>query len=443
MHLQVNNKEILKIALPIAFSLLIPQISFFANAAFLGQLGVDALLINGLAGIFYLLLTWISYGLANGVMVVLSRKIGANDMVACQANFQHGFVLSAISCILLLAATVVIAPIMYTYVLHDTTQQAAIQSFLFIRIAGLPFLMFYQMMNALFIALGRSRLLIWAAFLGNIVAVGGDYLLIFGYGSWPRLGVNGAAIASVAAEIVMAVTAFAVYKLRGVAQAFPLWKRLHLQQKVLKNILQISSPLILQYIFSIGGWQLFFIYVEHLGKEEVAISHILRSVLGIASVITWSMASTCNTVVSKLIGQGDVAEVPKAIRKIVVLSVALTSIFSVAIYAFPAAILQIYTQDVVLLQLGLGCLQLIGGAILVMAASTVLFNAVVGTGNTWVNLAIESSCVLIYCLYIYVIMDQLKWPLQLAWTSEFVYWGSLLIMSFLYLKTGKWKGKLI
>jgi hypothetical protein len=59
MQYTATNKQILKLAAPISLSLLIPQISFMANAVFLGQLGQMELVVNGLTSIFYLLLTYI------------------------------------------------------------------------------------------------------------------------------------------------------------------------------------------------------------------------------------------------------------------------------------------------------------------------------------------------------------------------------------------------
>src|SRR5690606_16172354 len=66
MQLAANYRQIFKLAIPISVSLLIPQISFFANAAFLGRLGQLEMVANGLVSIFYLLLTYIGFGVGNG-----------------------------------------------------------------------------------------------------------------------------------------------------------------------------------------------------------------------------------------------------------------------------------------------------------------------------------------------------------------------------------------
>ena len=76
-----------------------------------------------------------------------------------------------------------------------------------------------------------------------------------------------------------------------------------------------------------------------------------------------------------------------------------------------------------------------------MSISTVVFNGVVGTGNTLINLTMEITSIGIYLIYCYFIINRWSSPLYLCWGSEFIYWISLLTGSFIYLKSGRWKGK--
>jgi Na+-driven multidrug efflux pump len=78
-----------------------------------------------------------------------------------------------------------------------------------------------------------------------------------------------------------------------------------------------------------------------------------------------------------------------------------------------------------------------------MSFSTVWLNAVTGTGNTKINLIIELITIVIYCLYVYLILEYWKLPITWGWASEWVYWISMFSMAYYYLKSGKWKGKLI
>jgi len=76
-----------------------------------------------------------------------------------------------------------------------------------------------------------------------------------------------------------------------------------------QRTLAVASPLIVQFMFSIGGWLIFFVFIEHLGGQSLAASQVLRNIFGIVGVGTWALATTCNTMVSNLIGQGKRKEV--------------------------------------------------------------------------------------------------------------------------------------
>lgn len=437
----ISYKQILQLAIPISFSLLIPQISFFANAAFLGRVGEHEMVINGLASIFYLLLNWVGYGLSSGVMVVLSRRVGAKKWEEIGNTLYNGLFLVGITCTLLLVLAFLGMDYLYEIALDNQSLKPHIIDYLSIKVWGLPFLMITQLFNALFITLGRSKLLIWGAVFSNVLIITLDYGLIFGHWGLPKLGVQGAAWASLLGEVVLASTTILLFYIRKIHKQFSLFKQTYLDKSIIKNIITISTPLVLQYIFSIGGWQLFFIYVEHLGTAEVAISHVLRSILGIVSVGTWALASTCNSLVSKQIGAQKIDEVYGTISKLIIVSVTYTAIISALLLTIPEHILSIYTNVDNLISLGLEITPILALSILVMSISTICFNAVVGTGNTWINFSIESSTVILYSIYISVIIERLKYPIHIAWTSEIFYWGVLLLASGIYLISGKWKGK--
>ena len=82
-------------------------------------------------------------------------------------------------------------------------------------------------------------------------------------------------------------------------------------------------------------------------------------------------------------------------------------------------------------------------ATLIMSVASVLFNGVIGTGNTSVNLIIEVICVSSYLLYCYFVIERGRLGLTWAWGSEFVYWTTLVCCGFWYLRSGRWKGKVI
>jgi MATE family multidrug resistance protein len=315
-------------------------------------------------------------------------------------------------------------------------------SFLQYRILGLPFLMLTQLINGFYIAISKSRFLIYGAVVGNVINVFLDYGLIFGHWGMPLLGLRGAAYASIIAELSSMIVMYALFVAHKMQLHFAVFHHIKWNIKITRDTMKVSMPLIVQYIFSIGGWQIFFIYIEHLGIVESAASHILRSVLGIVSIGTWALASTCNSMVSNLVGQGNLQAIMALVRKILLLSFAFAASVSLLLYCFPVVFLSAYTNDAAVISTARSSLNLLCISTLIMALATICFNAVVGLGKTWINLCIEVLCVSLYVVYIVVVMGYGSGNLLMAWASEFVYWISLLVLSGLYLKLGSWQRKM-
>jgi len=443
VQLSIGNKDIIRLAAPISVSLLIPQVSFLTNTVFLGQLGERELGVNGMAGIFYLILSMIGGGLASGIQVQLSRRAGEGNYTGVARTFTNSMMLCLLFSLVLMLLSAVLAPLIFNNNLKDEANSALSIQFLSIRAWGLPFLLLTQLANSFYIATGQSRYLVHGALASTAINIVFDYGLIFGKLGMPEMGMMGAAIASVLSEVVFCIVMFGIFYIKKMQQRFPIFSTGRFDVVMARRSLVIASPLIVQFMFSIGGWQVFFIFVEHLGTRELAVSQILRSVFGVAGIGLWALASSCNTIVGNVIGQGKT----RLVIPVIVRSIKLAVIYAVALGAilviFPDSFLSLYRDDADLVRFAIPSLRIVAVSSVLMAAATVMFNGVVGTGNTRVNLLIEVLCVSAYVLYCYVVIERMRLPLAWAWASEFVYWGVLIICCLLYLRSGKWKGKAV
>lgn len=443
MRLVTNNKDILKLALPISLAIAIPQINFLTNTAFLGRLGERELGVNGIAGIYYLILSMVGYGLSIGVQILMARRAGENRKEQLAQTFVNGLMLSVFFSLVLMLLSLWLAPIIFGFTLSDSENITISINFLFIRLWGLPFLMLTQLLNSFFIAIQKSRFLIYGSITATLVTIIFDYLLIFGNNGFPEWGLKGSAIASIIGEFVGLATMAILFYFHKFSREYPILQFLQFDLELSKKSLAVAAPLIVQFLFSIGGWQVFFIFVEHLGNRELAASQILRSIFGIVSIGTWALATTCNTLVSHKLGEGKQKEVMPLIGRVAKLSFIYVTILCGLLLLFSEEFLMLYRNDSSLIELAKPSLRIIVVATLITSLATVVFNGVVGTGNTLINLTIEITCVFVYLVYCYIVIERMRLPLHWAWGSEFVYWTSLLVISYGYLRTGRWKGKTI
>ena len=110
---------------------------------------------------------------------------------------------------------------------------------------------------------------------------------------------------------------------------------------------------------------------------------------------------------------------------------------------FPELFLSVYGQDTAFTAAAIPVIRVVSSALVMMSFATIWLNAVTGTANTRINLLIEFITIIFYCIYVYLVLQQWNLSIIVGWMSEWVYWGVIFILSFLYIRSGRWKGKVI
>ncbi|MEI6265859.1 MAG: MATE family efflux transporter [Sphingobacteriia bacterium] len=445
LNLQVDtgNRQILRIALPISASILVPQINFITNNIFLSGLGQRELGLAGITGVYYLLFAVIGNGLNNGLQALISRRAGENRIDEIGSIFWHGVRISLVFALFGILCTWFIAPTVLSWSLHDSIGIEMAISFLSIRILGLPILYIYQMRNALLVGTNQSKFLILGTATEAIVNIVLDYGFIYGKLGLPKLGFNGAAYASIIAEIAGLLAVFLVIKSIGISKQLHLFDKVKYQQKYIRLILVQSYPLILQHAISILSWEYFYILIEHHGSRDLAVSNTMRNLFGFFGCFTWAFAATTNTMVSNVIGQGKKDAVIPLIHRILKWSFGFALIVFLILNFSPRTFLGIYGQGEDFIIAAIPVMRVVSIAMLMMSIAVVWVNAVTGTGNSKMNLYTEIATIVFYIIYVYVVLEKLFLPITYGWMSEWLYWGVMFIPSYWYIKSNRWKSLVI
>lgn len=443
LQLDVSYRQIWKMAVPISFALLVPQFNFIINNIFLGHLSQEALATASITGVYYLVFSAIGIGLNNGLQMLISRRAGENRPEEIGRLFNQGIYISLSVAAIAIAFTYWGAPALLKSSIHSNDIYKTAIDFLQIRIWGLPFLYIYQMRNALLIGTNQSRYLIAGTLAETVANIFFDYTLIFGKLGLPMLGFNGAAVASVIAEFTGMFVIYLVIKQKGISKRFSLFQKISWEKDKVLLIAHISGPLIFQSAVSVGSWYFFYVLIEHHGQTSLAVSNTMRNIFGFFGVFVWAFANTTNAMVSNIIGQNKKDLVPLLVKKIMLLSCSIAAIVCLLLNSFPQLYLSIYGQDEAFMQLGMPVLRVVAFAMITMSIGTVWLNAVTGTGNSRITFIIELTAIILYSLYVYYVLEVQSLSIIWGWLSEFIYWITLFLLSFLYMKSGKWKQKVV
>lgn len=441
LKLSTGYKSILQLALPISLAMVVPQINFITNNIFLAGLGQKELAVAGITGVYYLIFAVIGNGLNNGLQALIARRAGQNLPKAIGRIFFHGIWIALAIAGLGILITQTLAPAILRTAIHDEEISAMAIDFLRIRIWGLPLLYLYVMRNALLVGTNQTRFLVWGTLAEALTNIVLDYGLIYGELGLPEIGFNGAAYASIIAEGTGLIVIYAVIHLKGINKQFALFEDINWDPALAKLILVKSSPLIAQFSISIITWEYFYILIEHHGERPLAISNTMRNIFGLFGIFSWSFASTANTMVSNIIGQGREDEVMSLVMRIVRVSFSISVVLFLLLNFWPEWFLSFYGQEASFIRDAIPVVRVVSIALLMMSFGPVWLNAVTGTGNTTVNLLIEMITLLIYVIYVYLVLEYYRMPITWGWASEWVYWLSMFSMAYFYMRSGRWKGK--
>ena len=436
-----SYRNIWRVAYPILISLVMEQMIGLTDTAFLGRVGEVELGASAIAIIYYMVLFMIGFGFSLGAQIIIGRRNGEGNFLATGKIFWTGlyFVLGLAGGLIVLSE--MFSPWLMRLMVSSETIYDAALSYVRWRLPGMAFAFVTTMFRAFYVGTTQTKTLTLNSVvmvLSNIIF---NWILIFGKFGCPALGITGAAIGSSLAELVSLIF-FVVYtRLRCDRRKYGLDKAATFDMAELKSMMPVCTWTMIQHTISISTWFIFFLFIEHLGERALAISNITRSVSGLMWVVLQAFSATCSTLVSNIIGEGHQEKVMSLVKRIMKLSYGLVSAMVLLFCLFPEAIARIYTDIPDLIHASVPAMVVMSSSYFLAVGGQVFFLAVSGTGSTKTAFRLELIALVVYMLYCCIIIGIMKLDVAICWTAEHVYSSVLLICSWWYMRSGRWKNR--
>lgn len=443
MKTKYTYKEIWLISYPILISLIMEQLIGMTDTAFLGRVGEVELGASAIAGVYYLAIFMMAFGFSIGAQILIARRNGEQRYGEIGSVFYQGIYFLLLLGAVMFFLSMTFSPHILQKIISSPHIYEAAISYINWRIFGFFFSFIMVMFRAFFVGTTQTKTLTLNSIVMVLSNVVFNYILIFGKLGFPPLGITGAAIGSSLAELV-SVLFFIIYTWKRIdCRKYGLNKLPRFQPETLKRILGVSFWTMIQNLFSMSTWFLFFLFVEHLGERALAVTNIIRNVSGIPFMVAMAFASTCGSLVSNLIGAGETSCVQGTIRQHIRIAYAFVLPLLLFFVLFPKLILSIYTDIPALQEASIPALWVLCSAYLIMVPSNVYFQSVSGTGNTRTALVMELCVLGVYVIYISYIILYLRVDVAVCWTTEHLYAILTLILCHWYIKKGNWQKKKI
>lgn len=194
---------------PMLFTNLLQQLYTFADAAIVGKgLGDNAFAAVGNMSALTLLIIGFAQGITNGFSVIVAQHFGSRDMHALRKSVAESIKLSFVLSFILTAISLFFLKIVLNIMRTDTVILKESLVYGYIIFGGLIVTMAYNLCSCILRALGDSKTPFLAIMISSILNILLDCLCIFVL----KMGVGGAAIATVLAQLISVI--ICVYRLR-------------------------------------------------------------------------------------------------------------------------------------------------------------------------------------------------------------------------------------
>lgn len=433
-----NFKAIWKISYPILFGLIIQQLIGLTDTAFLGRVGDIELGASAIAGVFYIMIFMLGQGFSVGAQIIIARRNGEKNFERIGPIFYQGTAFLLLSSVFIIVALIFWGPYLLGKVVSSPLVLQACVDYLEPRIFGFIFAFLIVMFRAFYVGTINTKVLTLNALLMLTVNVGLDYVLIFGKFGFPKMGIAGAALASVISEAISALF-FIIYTFKKVElKKFGFDKLTVFNLKILKKILDISVWTILQSVVSLATWLMFMLAIERLGETELAISNVLRSISSLPYMIVGALFGSANAITGNLIGLGKDNQVETTAKKIIIIGYIVGLSLELLMMISPFWIMRIYTDNLKLIEMATPAYYSMLSTYLTLVPGFILLGVVSGTGETKKAMIMELIALGLYVINVWYVVIYLRASMAVCWTTDHSYNILLTYLTYRYLKKNNW-----
>ncbi|MBR2426339.1 MAG: MATE family efflux transporter [Lentisphaeria bacterium] len=433
-------QKIRTVTIPILLSMIMEHIIGMTDTIFLGRVSEVALGASALGTVYFLAFFVLGTGFSFGAQILIARRNGEkNYRKTGQICYASGFFLAIFS-LLTLWLIKYFSPICLPFLIQSKDVCAATIEYLDWRSYGLFFVFMTAIIRAFYVGIAQTRILTYSSIimvLSNIVL---NYGLIFGKYGLPEMGIGGAALASSVAE-GLAMICYIFYTAKYIdlkKYGFDCYSAI-ISPGILKKVFSVSFWMMLQPFLSVGVWFVFFIAVERLGERTLAVVNLGRAISALPFILIHAFATTTNSLVSNLIGEGRSSQFWRLIRKITLAALIVIVPLLLVFVCIPELCLRIYTDNMPLIADSINIVYVVAIASFIQIFAFILFNAVTGTGAIKMIVFIEFVNLFIYLLFVWLVVIRMRPSPAVTWNSEVIYQAVTVLFCLFYLLSGKWK----
>lgn len=312
------KNEIIRLALPIAFQQFMLALVSASDAVMLGRLQQDAMSAVSLATQVTFVLNLFLAAVVIGENLYVAQYYGKKDYAMISETFRLVLMLAGIITIIFTVCTLAF-PGKIMYLFTNDTELIRMGSD-YLRIAGISYLFLGVSQVSMTLmkncgAVGMSTFLSMVAVILNIVL---NAVFIFGLCGVPRMGIQGAALATVIATVIQAAWSFGYVIIKRKQVQF---LKARISSGLWKGFREKTAPVLFNELAWGGGFTMYSVILGHMGSDAVAANGIANISKNLIICFCMGLGSAGSIVVGNLLGANRLEEAKEAGKMATVFSV--------------------------------------------------------------------------------------------------------------------------
>jgi putative MATE family efflux protein len=433
------NRAILLLAVPMVLEMVLESLFAVVDIFWVGRLGANAVATIGLTESMLSLVFAVAMGLSLSTTAMVARRIGEKDPEGAAIAGVQAIALGLIISVAVGIPCGIWAPNLLRLMGASPEIVATGSGYTRICLGGSFAVLLLFLNNAIFRGAGDAAIAMRLLWVSNILNLILDPCLIFGLGPFPRLGVTGAAVATLTGRSIGVLYQF--YRLmRGTERLRILKSQIRLQADVLLRLVRVSLTGILQFAIAHTSWIGLVRIVSIFGAAALAGYTIGIRIVIFVILPSWGLSNAAATLVGQNLGAGRPERAEQAVWRTGIYNMIFLGTVGVVFIFFSTPIVRLFTHDPAVVALGAACLRIISYGNLGYAYFMVMMQAFNGAGDT-----ITPTIVNFFGFWLLEIplAYWLAIPLHMKSNGVFasiaIAESSMAIASAILFKQGKWK----
>jgi putative MATE family efflux protein len=430
---------IVLLAVPMVLEMVMESVFAVVDIFFVSRLGPEQVATVGLTESMMTLVYTVAMGLSIGVTAMIARRAGEKDQDAAGHTAAQAVLLGGALAIVLGVVGWFSAPWLLG-VMGAAPEVVEIGSgYTRIMLAGNITVLLLFMNNAAFRGVGDAVVAMRMLWLANGINIVLDPTLIFGWGPFPEMGVQGAAVATVIGRGT-AVSLQMIVLIRGMGRLNVQPRHWRLDLPLMWKLMRLSATATLQTFIGMASWIGLVRIIAIFGSGALAGYTIAIRIVMFALLPAWGMSNAAATMVGQALGAEKPDRAEKSVWIACYLNLAFLGSIGVLFMVFAGPIVRVFSTDPETVTNGILALRTVSAGFFFYAYGMVLINSFNGAGDTWTPTWVNFLC-------FWVFQIPLAWVL--ARTFEIGPWGVHIavmlgfsaeaVVAGLLFRRGKWK----